>query len=227
MVPCPWFVHAFEQAKQHRLLVGVHLCITCDWDLYRWGPITRAESLRGEHGYFHPNHPTVAKHAKESDIHDEMLAQIERVKAMGWEPTHLDTHMMGSSAAGPYADMVKSIVRKLADRFGLVYTYERDANGLRHFEGECGLSAQSDAQVFEQLQSFKADGAYHLIGHAAEATAELDQMATPAHPSKPWTVEYRKRDMAFFLDPLVKEAIVRMGFEIISVPELVAMRRKG
>ena len=90
MVPCPWFSHAMHLAKEHRLLVGVHLCVTCDWDRYQWGPITRAESLRDDHGYFLPNHDAVAKQAKESDIHDELLAQIQRVKAMGYEPTHLD-----------------------------------------------------------------------------------------------------------------------------------------
>jgi len=110
LVPCPWFVHALELAKRHQLLVGVHLCLTCDWDLYRWGPITRAESLTDEHGYFLPSHAAVAKQAKESDIHDELLAQIKRVKAMGYEPTHLDTHMTGSGSTGPYFDMVKGII---------------------------------------------------------------------------------------------------------------------
>src|SRR5215831_4760041 len=82
MVPCPWFGHALHVAKQNRVLSGVHLTITCDWDRYRWGPITRADSLRDAQGYFLPSHDAVAKQAKESEIYEEMLAQIERVKSM-------------------------------------------------------------------------------------------------------------------------------------------------
>src|SRR5262245_42054425 len=87
LVPCPWFPHAIHLAKQHKLLAGVHLCITCDWDRYRWGPITRAESLRDDQGCFLPTHGAVAKQARESDIYEEMSAQIQRVRAMGYQPT--------------------------------------------------------------------------------------------------------------------------------------------
>jgi predicted glycoside hydrolase/deacetylase ChbG (UPF0249 family) len=221
LVPCPWFPHALDLAKRHRLLAGVHLCVTCDWDLYRWGPLTRAESLRDEHGYFLPDHDAVAGQATESDIHDELLAQIQRVKAMGYEPTHLDTHMTGSASTGPYFDMLKGIVKRLGDRFGLVYTYEREGNVLRHFRDECEISTLPEAEIFERLASFEEDGAYHLIGHAAEPAAELDEMATPAHPSKPWTVAYRQRDIAFFLDPKSRNAIDRLGFELVTVPQLL------
>jgi predicted glycoside hydrolase/deacetylase ChbG (UPF0249 family) len=225
MVPCPWFTHALHLAKQHRLLVGVHLCVTCDWDRYRWGPITRAESLRDEHGYFLASHDAVAKQAKESDIHDELLAQIQRVKSMGYEPTHLDTHMMGSLFHNDYYDMVKSIVRRLGDAFGLVYTYETEGGALRHFTAEYEISSRPREEIRAKLQSWKDAGIYHLIGHAAEATSELDEMASPEHPGKAWTLPIRKQDTAFFVDQETRELVASLGFELITVPELKSLRR--
>jgi predicted glycoside hydrolase/deacetylase ChbG (UPF0249 family) len=225
MVPCPWFGHALHLAKQHHLMVGVHLCITCDWDRYRWGPITRAESLRDEHGYFLPSHDAVAKQAKESEIHDEMLAQILRVKSMGYEPTHLDTHMMGSPFHNDYYDMVKSIVRKLGDKLGLIYTYETENGKLRHFDAELEISSRSREQIFDKLRSWQTPGLYHFIGHAAEATAELDEMASPEHPSKAWTLPIRQQDTAFFVDPEVRKSIASLGFELVTVREVAARSR--
>jgi predicted glycoside hydrolase/deacetylase ChbG (UPF0249 family) len=225
MVPCPWFPHAMDLAKQHRLFVGVHLCITCDWDRYRWGPITRAESLRDQHGCFLPSHDAVAKQAKESDIYEEMLAQIKRVKSMGYEPTHLDTHMMGSWFHNDYYDMVKSIVRKLGDEFGLIYTYETEGGALRHFTAEYEISSHPRGEIIDKLKSWKEPGVYHLIGHAAEATPELDEMASPLHPGKAWTLPIRKQDTAFFVDKEVRETIGSLGFELVTVPALCSLAR--
>jgi predicted glycoside hydrolase/deacetylase ChbG (UPF0249 family) len=225
MVPCPWFAHALDLAKAQRLLVGVHLCITCDWDRYHWGPITRAESLRDGHGHFLPTHDAVAKQAKESDIHDEMLAQIQRVKAMGYEPTHLDTHMMGSSFHNDYYDMVKAIVRKLGDKLGLIYTYETERGVLRHFDAELEISSRPREEIIETLRSWTKPGLYHFIGHAAEATAELDEVASPEHPSKAWTLPIRQQDTAFFVDPEVRQLIASLGFELVTVREVAARKR--
>lgn len=225
MVPCPWFTHAMHLAKQRRLLVGVHLCITCDWDRYRWGPITRAESLRDEHGYFLPTHDAVAKQAKESDIHEELLAQIKRVKSMGYEPTHLDTHMMGSWFHDDYYDMVKSIVRKLGTEFGLIYTYDTEGGVLRHFTAEYEISSHLREAILDKLQGWKEPGVYHLIGHAAEATSELDEMASPEHPGKAWTLPIRQQDTAFFVDKDIRELVGSFGFDLVTVPELKTLRR--
>jgi len=226
MVPCPWFPHAMHLAKAHRLLVGVHLCVTCDWDRFKWGPITRAESLRDDQGYFLPNHDAVAKQAKESDIHEELLAQIKRVKSMGYEPTHLDTHMMGSWFHNDYYDMYKAIVRKLGDQFGLIYTYETVSGGaLRHFTAEYEISSHSREEIVEKLRSWTEPGLYHLIGHAAEATAELDAVASPEHPSRAWALPIRQQDTAFFVDKEVREIIGSLGFQQVTVPEIKGLRR--
>ncbi len=50
MVPCPW---ARDAAARYRGEdVGVHLTLNSEYDLYRWGPITRAPSLHDGDGGF-------------------------------------------------------------------------------------------------------------------------------------------------------------------------------
>jgi hypothetical protein len=97
MVPCPWFTEVATYAKAHpEADLGLHLTLTAEWETYRWGPIaSRAlvPSLVGPDGNFYASPEDVAKHAKLNEAETEIRAQIERAKAMGIEPTHLDAHM--------------------------------------------------------------------------------------------------------------------------------------
>jgi chitin disaccharide deacetylase len=97
MVPCPWFTEVAAYAKTHPASdLGLHLTLTAEWQTYRWGPVaSRAlvPSLVGPDGYFYASPSEVAEHAKLDEVEAEIRAQIERAKAMGLEPSHLDSHM--------------------------------------------------------------------------------------------------------------------------------------
>jgi predicted glycoside hydrolase/deacetylase ChbG (UPF0249 family) len=122
LVPCPWFHEALDLAKAHGLAAGVHLCLTCDWDRLKWGPLTRAQSLVDEHGHFFGSYAEVARYAREADIYDELKAQIERVKKLGYEPTHLDNHMLTSFDTSDIAQLVHGITARLGRECGLICT---------------------------------------------------------------------------------------------------------
>ncbi|HLU42782.1 MAG TPA: ChbG/HpnK family deacetylase, partial [Microthrixaceae bacterium] len=76
MVPCPW---AREAAARYRGEdVGVHMTLTAEWELYRWGPITQAPSLLGGDGGFPRTIEDVWEHADLDEVRRELRAQVER-----------------------------------------------------------------------------------------------------------------------------------------------------
>jgi predicted glycoside hydrolase/deacetylase ChbG (UPF0249 family) len=97
MVPCPWFPEIADYARSHpEADLGLHLTLTSEWKLYRWGPVLsrdRAASLFDPSGYLYPTEDVAAAHINPQEVEAEIRAQIERARASGIRPTHLDSHM--------------------------------------------------------------------------------------------------------------------------------------
>lgn len=94
MVPCPWFRDAIALIREHRIPFGIHMVISCEYERYDFGPLTREPRLSrdgkgyvfGKSGYDYP-----ANYADE--VYAEIVAQVERVLDTGLTPTHLESHM--------------------------------------------------------------------------------------------------------------------------------------
>jgi len=104
MMPCSWvpaFVHYYK--KHPKLDVGLHLTLTSEWSGYRWGPLSGKSSAPGlvdKEGALWSSVEEVVKHASAEEVEKEIRAQIDRARTMGFEPTHLDSHM-GTLFASP------------------------------------------------------------------------------------------------------------------------------
>ncbi len=97
MVPCPWAREASSRYRGED--VGVHLTVTAEYELYRWGPITHAPSLLGGDGGFPRTVEDVWDHADLDEVRRECRAQIERAILWGFDVSHLDSHMGTHAAA--------------------------------------------------------------------------------------------------------------------------------
>jgi len=68
MVPCPWFpATAVFCRKNSDVDMGVHITLTCEWENYRWGPISTVDQTSGlmdEEGYFPRRTSVVWEQAK-------------------------------------------------------------------------------------------------------------------------------------------------------------------
>ena len=220
LVPCPWFHEALALAQQHRLPIGVHLCVTCEWDRLRWGPLTRGASIADEQGHFFQSFGPLLEQARDDEILGEYLAQVARVRQLGFEPTHLDSHMLPAVDQGTGALRLKSLIAEVARRTGLRYLYEADSAGkLRYFDAEIEISGVPWQDVWERLASLGA-GTYHLICHAAEPSPELEAMCSPDHPGRIWAAPVRTMDLAFFTSASTRARLKDRGFELIGVAEL-------
>jgi hypothetical protein len=220
LVPCPWFSEALSLAREHALPIGVHLCVTCEWDQLRWGPLTRAPGLCDEQGFLHPRFEPLLARASDAEILAEYLAQVARVRSLGFEPTHLDTHMLPSTDQGPGALRLKALVAEVARTSGLRYLYETDSSGrLRYFDQELEISGESWASVWSRLEAL-GPGTYHLIGHAAEPSPELEAMCSADHPARIWAAPIRVMDLAFFTAGGTRQRLHDLGFDLITVADL-------
>jgi predicted glycoside hydrolase/deacetylase ChbG (UPF0249 family) len=113
MVPCPW---AREAAARYRGEdVGVHLTLTAEYELYRWGPCTHAPSLLGGDGGFAHSVEDAWEHADLDETRRELRAQVERAILWGFDVTHLDSHMGAALLRPEFFD----VCLDLAVEFGL------------------------------------------------------------------------------------------------------------
>ncbi len=97
MVPCPWFRATAKWARENPDVdLGVHATLTCEWEGYRWSPLSTADTASGlmdEERAFHKTSKAVAEFAKPEAAKRELQLQIATAKEAGMTPTHLDTHM--------------------------------------------------------------------------------------------------------------------------------------
>ena len=104
MMPCSWVPAFVQYMKLHPGIdAGLHLTLTSEWMGYRWGPLsgkTVTPGLVDQEGSFWHSVEEVVQHASADEVEKEIKAQLERARAMGFEPTHFDTHM-GTLLATP------------------------------------------------------------------------------------------------------------------------------
>lgn len=115
MVAAPWFGEVAAWAKAHRDAdLGLHLTLNAEWETFRWGPVTPRNlvpSLVGPDGFFYNNVGDFVKHAKLDEVETEIRAQIDRAKALGLEPTHLDSHMHALYASPQLFAVLRKVAR--------------------------------------------------------------------------------------------------------------------
>lgn len=119
MMPCPNAAEFIEWAKKQPAAdIGLHLTLTSEWKTYRWPSVTDSSKVPGlidPHGKLWPEVPAVVNHASAEEVETEIRAQIEKCIALGYRPTHIDTHM-GTLYGRP--DYAKAFL-KVAQEYGI------------------------------------------------------------------------------------------------------------
>ena len=97
MMPTPWVPQIVEFIQANPDMdAGLHLTLNAEWQHYRWGPLLgkpAAPGLVDKQGAMHSTVDQVVQHASPEEVLNEIRAQLERARTMGFEPTHLDSHM--------------------------------------------------------------------------------------------------------------------------------------
>ena len=140
MVPAPW---ARDAALRYLPSddIGVHLTLNCEYDAYRFGPVTHAPSLlSGEAGF--PRHiADLWEHADTEEVLRECRAQIERALAWGIDVTHLTPHLTAITLRPEFFDVYLELAVEFRLPIRLPSTITADQAGFpfRHLAAEEGV----------------------------------------------------------------------------------------
>jgi len=252
MVPCPWFPEAAAYARSHpEKCIGVHTTLTSEWQLYRWGPVSRTgvTSLMLD-GFFPPDVLTVEKNSIPEEVEREIRAQVALAQAFGVSPTHLDNHM--GTVYGLYG--VQShmpVVLRICSELGLPFRFPSaylpgDAiadNLLEEVKTGAALVAQSARQLNVPIIDILLSHPFEVLpGETYESfresvCAKFSRLPKGIHelyihPAKDTpelraiNPHWRKRVWEYRLpkDPVVKLAIESAGIKLISWREVRGLR---
>ena len=219
MVPCPWLNEVAAYAKDHpHADLGLHLTLTSEWKIYRWGPVEskdKVASLLDPAGYLWPETGPAVQKIKAEEAEQEIRAQVERSIAAGIHPTHLDSHM-GVLFARP--DLFAAYV-KVAHDYHLPFLAVRVSDERAKL---LSLLAEKDPIVDSivmanpsvpagQWKEFYGNaiknlksGLSEMIVHLGHDDAEL-QAVTVDHPD--FGSAWRQRDYDFVTSPEFKELL--------------------
>ena len=220
IVPGQWFMHAVKLLQAHTNIdVGIHLCLTSEWENTRWRPLTTAPSLVDAHGYFKPmtrqrkDFPPetgfLEGHPSLTEVERELRAQIELIKKHLPRTSHVSAHM-GTATATPE---LKALTRKLSAEYGLLF----EEQGLKGFRGMNGATAEEKINgILKGLESLTA-GKYLLVEHPAFNTPEVRLIGHLGYYN---VAQDRAAVTEAFTSRKVQEALAAKKIKLISYSDL-------
>ncbi|HKQ52135.1 MAG TPA: polysaccharide deacetylase family protein [Pyrinomonadaceae bacterium] len=239
MVPCPWFAEIAAYARQNAGAdLGLHLTLTSEWAFYRWGPVLskeRVPSLLNKDGYLYPLENEAAAAIAVREAEAEVRAQIERARAFGIEPTHLDSHMGTLYQTEPLFKMFLRVARE--NRLPIRISKDRFAqspfiaNALgtddvvldRIIDITPEVKPDGWAAFYTEAVKNLQPGVTELVVHLAYDDEEM-RAATVDHPD--WGAAWRQRDFDFFTSAAFKRLLAEHNVKLITWREVGKLLRQ-
>lgn len=232
MVPCPWFPEIANYARQHpEADLGLHLTLTSEWTPFRWGsvlPRDRVPSLYDKDGYLYITEDVAAENIRPQEAEAEIRAQIERAKAYGIRPTHLDSHMRTLHQNAKLFDVLlrvsrdtgipAMVARDFLDEPSMAAVMRPDDIVIDNLL-DIGPDVPADgwAAFYTKLIETMQPGVNQLIVHLAHDDSEM-RAATFDHPD--WGAAWRQRDFEFVTSKRFRELLRANNVKLITWREI-------
>jgi len=246
MMPCPWVPEFAKYVRENpEADAGLHLTLTSEWDYLRWPPLAGKPVVPGltdEQGCLWGNVELVVQNASPDEVEIEIRAQIERARNIGFEPTHMDSHM-GTLFATP-AFLERYIKVGIEEQIPVMFpgghnTYiskeSPDANsaeykalGKKIWDGGLPVldDLYADTYAFKELN--KVDKFVEIIrGTKPGVTMIILHCTQPFENFKhisPTSETLRHGDLLAMLDPRIKEVIKEEGIVMTTFREMKKRR---
>jgi predicted glycoside hydrolase/deacetylase ChbG (UPF0249 family) len=240
MIPCPWLSEIAAYVRTHpESDLGLHLTLTSEWTLYRWGPVLgkdRVPSLLDRSGYLHLTETEAAAHIDPKEAEAEIRAQIARARALGIEPTHLDSHM---GTLYQNQALFEVFFRVAHDNKLLVrVSQEQIANApfLSSLVGpddvvmndiisiEPGVTSDGWSRFYADAIRKLQPGITEMIVHLAYDDEEMRGM-TFDHPN--WGSEWRQRDFQFVTSEAFRKLLQENNVKLVNWREVAKLMKKS
>ncbi len=246
IVPAPWFLEAAEICRKNsKYDVGVHLTLTCEYDLYRWRALSSVDPHTGlldsERSLWKTTEEAIANVTVKA-AEDEMRAQIQTALDAGVNVTHIDSHM-GTVMHPKFIPIYLKLAREfnvapflprlskkelVAAGYGdLAYKYEKMFENIENsgvplldhaIIDTMGDNPNKKDYYCKRFGEIKP-GITHFLFHAAKMSPELEAIT-------PDSASWRDLDYQAFTDPKIKECVEKYNLKVIGYREIRDLIRK-
>lgn len=239
MVPCPWFSEIATYARANpQADLGLHLTLTSEWTSFRWGPVTpkdRVSSLLDKNGYFHLTETEAAAKADPKEVETEIRAQIDRARAFGIQPTHLDSHMGTLYQSKALFEVFLRVAREYKLPVRIAKTWFARADFLpstlnpddvfidRVLDINQTVPPADWAKFYTDAIKKLEPGVTEVVIHLAYDDGEM-RGATFDHPD--WGAAWRQRDLDFFTSEAFRKLLKDQGIKLITWRDLGKLMQK-
>jgi hypothetical protein len=236
IVPAPWFLETasiFRKNPDYDL--GVHLTLTCEYDLYRWRALSSVDLNSGlldsERCLWRTAEEAIANVTPKA-AENEMRAQIQMALDNGIDITHIDSHMgtvMDPKFLPFYLKLAREfdipaflpkVNKTMLIELGLEDTADAilkmfsqlEAKGvpmLDHILIDTGGEYSDKTEYYCKLFAEIKPGLTHFLFHPAMMSSEL-QAITP--DSAGW----RNQDYKAFTDSRLKKCVEQHDLKVIG-----------
>jgi chitin disaccharide deacetylase len=233
MVPCPWLPEIAVYARANpQADLGLHLTLTSEWTSFRWGPVMpkdRVTSLLDKDGYLYLTETEAASHADPKEVELEITAQIARARALGIQPTHLDSHMGTLYQNKTLFEVFLRVARqnKLPVRIAKTWFARTDFLPATLSPDDVYIdqildinqtvAAKDWARFYTDAIKNLQPGVTEVVIHLAYDDAEM-RGATFNHPD--WGAAWRQRDFEFFTSDTFRKLLQENQIKLITWREL-------
>jgi len=230
MVPAPW---ARDAALRYQPGddIGVHLTLNCEYEAYRFGPITHAPSLHSGEAGFPRRIADLWEHADPEEVLRECRAQIERAIAWGIDATHLTPHLTAITLRPEFFDIYLELAVEFRLPIRLPSTISSDQAGFpfRHLAEEEGVvfpdhfnhdwRAGSRDRVYDEVRTLQP-GVTEIHVQPAIDTPEVRALTDAAVG---WVDDYA----LVTVDPKLPKLLAESGAVLIGFRQLRDAMRAG
>jgi predicted glycoside hydrolase/deacetylase ChbG (UPF0249 family) len=233
MIPCSWLPEIAAYARTHpEADLGLHLTLTSEWSLYRWGPVLpkeRVPSLLDGSGYLYSTETEAAAHIDPKEAEAEIRAQIARARALGILPTHLDSHM---GTLYQNQALFETLFRVAHDNKLLIRVSKEwftaapflpsllgpdDAVVNSVISIEPGVTPEGWSKFYGDAIKNLQPGITEMIVHLAYDNEEMKGV-TFDHPN--WGAEWRQRDFQFVTSDAFRKLLQENNVKLVTWREV-------